>query len=70
MKAYESYESTTGRLPSLTYLAESVDVQIGKVRTFMRSTFETIPITELAEVGLIPTESMDDYQWVPVSNRR
>ena len=61
MKAYESYESTTGRLPTLTYLAESVDVQIGKVRTFMRSTFETIPITELAEVGLIPTESMDDY---------
>ncbi len=61
MKAYEAYESTTGRLPTLTYLSETVDVPLGKVRTFMRSTFETIPITELAEVGLIPTESMDDY---------
>lgn len=61
MRAYEAFEGATGRLPTLTYLAESEGLQIGKVRSFLRPTFETIPITELAEVGLIPTESLDDY---------
>lgn len=61
MRAYDAFEGVTGRLPTLAYLAESEGLQIGKVRSFMRPTFETIPITELAEVGLIPTESLDDY---------
>jgi RNA polymerase sigma factor (sigma-70 family) len=61
MRAYEAFEGATGRLPTMIDLAESEDVQVGKVRSLMRSTFETIPITELAEVGLIPTESMGDY---------
>lgn len=61
MRAYEAFDDSTGRAPTMTHLAESEGLQVAKVRSFLRSTFETTPITELAEVGLIPTESMDDY---------
>lgn len=61
MRAYEAFEGATGRPPTLTYLAESEGVEIGKIRSYMRPTFESISISELADVGLIPTESMEDY---------
>ncbi len=57
----DAVEGATGRMPTVTELAERLSIPARKIVAILRASLEPVHITRLEDIGTIPTESMIDH---------